>query len=167
MAVDGSRKHRAMDAPWGWCEGRGGHGEQCLGMTGGERGLMMASAANLKHGELRQRVGTEPVSWGREATEEGELELDFEERSVEEGELSDGWEGEQEWWGTSRGGGAINPVGQSFQEPRKVQQRVWHCSSPSHVLFQSRQAPRQTPSVAFLSEPAFRARGAAQYSSLI
>ncbi|KAJ1097746.1 hypothetical protein NDU88_002863 [Pleurodeles waltl] len=83
---------------------------------------MAAPTTRFEVGDLDLLVSNETVMCSQEGTREDDgedAELDFEEVSVEEGEISDGdGEEEQDWWGNRKGGSTVNPVGQSLQESR-------------------------------------------------
>ncbi|KAJ1209609.1 hypothetical protein NDU88_004983 [Pleurodeles waltl] len=96
-------------------------GGQRSGTSGGYRGLMAAPAARSKDGEPGKWVSKGPVAWGQEVAgeDDGESrensELDFGDESVNEGEISEGFGGRSRIGGwPANGGGAFNPVGQSF-----------------------------------------------------
>ncbi|KAJ1082830.1 hypothetical protein NDU88_002995 [Pleurodeles waltl] len=123
-------------------------GEQRPGVSGGEKGLRAASAADSTHGELNQQAVTE-----MEAMEEGELELDFEEGSVEEGELSGGWEEEERDF-VSQYSDRIGCKEQGA-EPSP---REHHLSTASFPLHETRYSPGTScPSIR--SRAAARSRG--------
>ncbi|KAJ1197946.1 hypothetical protein NDU88_001790 [Pleurodeles waltl] len=74
------------------CRGGCGHDTPEESMQWGPRAPSTEAAM---HGELRQQVVSVLVSHGQDALEGEEWDLDFNECSVEEGELSEGWEEEK------------------------------------------------------------------------
>ncbi|KAJ1174905.1 hypothetical protein NDU88_000196 [Pleurodeles waltl] len=122
--MDRSRRHRATDAPWERCEGRGVAptgiafpGEQRPGTSGGEKGLSVASAADVTHGELGQQVVTEVGARDVTGTEIWILILTA--AVLKKGSCLMG--GRKRSGGLRAGfGDTVNPVCQLFQESHKM-----------------------------------------------
>ncbi|KAJ1165431.1 hypothetical protein NDU88_005859, partial [Pleurodeles waltl] len=109
----------------------------------------------LQRGKARRHAGGEPtcelhlqrtrvaVIQGGDPWCEEECVLDFDEDSVEEGELVDDRE-EEDWWAQG-GAGPANALSQSFQRSRKVQPAVGKAVDGAHVG--RRKAQERPPSL--------------------
>ncbi|KAJ1174519.1 hypothetical protein NDU88_006340 [Pleurodeles waltl] len=98
-------------------------GEQSPGPSGIQRGLCAQYAEAALRGEWRQQGSSVALLQVLDTFGDKECELDFEERSTEEGELLEEGE-EEEWWADTRGGGvAANFVAELFQGARQVHPR--------------------------------------------
>ncbi|KAJ1150125.1 hypothetical protein NDU88_002923 [Pleurodeles waltl] len=109
----------------------------------GGLGYCSEAAGRLQRSKARRHVGVEPtrelhpqgtraavIQGGDQWCEEACL-LDFDEGSVEEGELVD--EGEEEDWWAQGGAGPTNALSQSFQRSLQVQPAVGKALDGAHV----------------------------------
>ncbi|KAJ1203098.1 hypothetical protein NDU88_006892 [Pleurodeles waltl] len=116
------RKEWAADAPEVWCGG--------AGFAPGGAAILVEQRPGpsyVQHGKDRRQRGEEPRgAWlpqdtgvGFQGLQAEEWELDFEEESLEEGELVDDRE-EERWWAQG-GAGPANALSKSLQKSRTVQ----------------------------------------------
>ncbi|KAJ1217985.1 hypothetical protein NDU88_005572 [Pleurodeles waltl] len=108
-----TRRQGAVDAPRGQCGGMGFvpagvavPREQGPGPSGMQRGPQAPYTEAAMSGELQQQVFGAAGLQEQDELGDEECKLDFDERSIEEGELSEGWE-EEEWWADRRGEGLL------------------------------------------------------------
>ncbi|KAJ1139578.1 hypothetical protein NDU88_005947 [Pleurodeles waltl] len=159
-ASTGGQRKRA-DASEGWCGSAGFVPndatilwEQRPGPSKFQRGKDRRHAGGEPKGELLLQGTRAAVLQGGDLWREEECVLDFDEGSVEEGELVDDRE-EEDWWAQG-GSGPANALSQSLQRSRKVQPAVERVVDGAHI--DRRKAQERPPSLT-AGEESGRAQG--------